>query len=880
MRPGLPAPSLLWFGSLRDASGHADEGRGFLRALEAHGAAPAARNLNWGTKEIELHERDQRILDRQLARTPAAPLVAVHQYLPSRRQITVDGVNVARAMFETDRMPESWLQPLLDRDEVWVPSAFNVDTFERSGIPRSKLRTVGGTLDFDLFAPGAEPLDLGVGDGRFVFLTNFDFSERKGWRELLRAWGRAFGADDGVALVLKTGSFYVDEAEVRSRISSFLRAEYGGRANGGLAPIELLTRTLPSAEMPRLYAAADAYVLPSRGEGWGRPYMEALAMGLPTIASRCSAHLEFMDEDASWLVDGQLVPVPDDAELFNGLYRGHRWFQADVDDLAAAMRSIAADPAAARARAALARPRLVERFGPHAVAGRMVDLARDVAERHGARSRASVTIRGEFGARHSLAVCNDGLADALEDSGHAVRRRDVDAAPIKDDEPAVSHSWPPDFTAASPGPAIVVLPWEFGAPPRAWVESARRQADRVWVPSEYVRRGYVAGGMPPGVVEVVPNGVDLERFRPDGPRHDLGRTASCVFLFVGGTTWRKGIDVLLAAWPSAFGPEDDVLLAVKDFGAASHYRGQTNGPQVLALAGRDDVAPVVYLAEDLGRDALPALYRAADVLVAPYRAEGFCLPALEAMACGLPVVHTGTGPTAEFVPPAAGWALPARQVPMPPEGALPPLAGEAYVQEVAPDDLAAALRAAADDAPGRRRRGQAGREAALGHGWSRAAAAARETLRTLTAEQLPLAREIAPAELDRRDHLVLFAPDWRAEERWTAALDAWARAVAPGDPVTLALHVGEGDAETLAARILARLEAAGHEPDALPDLALCPPGGAPLASLVLAADAVLVADPACAPPELVRRAARILAPDVGGLARYVRSLDGGVVLAA
>ena len=39
-------------------------------------------------------------------------------------------------------------------------------------------------------------------------------------------------------------------------------------------------------EMPALYAAADAFVLPSRGEGWGLPYMEAMAAGLPVIGTR------------------------------------------------------------------------------------------------------------------------------------------------------------------------------------------------------------------------------------------------------------------------------------------------------------------------------------------------------------------------------------------------------------------------------------------------------------------------------------------------------------------------------------------------------------------------------------------------------------------
>ena len=62
---------------------------------------------------------------------------------------------------------------------------------------------------------------------------------------------------------------------------------------------------------------------------------------------------------------------------------------------------------------------------------------------------------------------------------------------------------------------------------------------------------------------------------------------------------------------------------------------------------------------------MAALHRACDVMVLPYRGEGFCMPALEAMASGLPVIATAGGPTDEFVPEAAGWRIPSavRQIP-------------------------------------------------------------------------------------------------------------------------------------------------------------------------------------------------------------------------
>ena len=119
--------------------------------------------------------------------------------------------------------------------------------------------------------------------------------------------------------------------------------------------------------MPRLYAGADAYVLPTRGEGWGRPFMEAMAMGLPTIASRTGAATSSScTPRRPGSSTASSSTSPEDADLFNNLYHGHKWFEADPDELAGAMREIAGDPDAARAKAAPARAELIAPLRPRA----------------------------------------------------------------------------------------------------------------------------------------------------------------------------------------------------------------------------------------------------------------------------------------------------------------------------------------------------------------------------------------------------------------------------------------------------------------------------------------------------------------------------------
>jgi hypothetical protein len=410
------------------------------------------------------------------------------------------------------------------------------------------------------------------------------------------------------------------------------------------------------------------------------------------------------------------------------------------------------------------------------------------------------------------------------------------------------------------------------------VHSVRERVDRVWVPSAFVRDGYVASGMPPGIVDVVPNGVDLERFAPDGPVRDLGaERAGCTFLFVGGTIWRKGIDVLLAAWARAFAPGDDVRLVVKDFGVDSSYKGQTSGADVAALATRDDVAPVTYLHEDLPADELPGLYRAADVVVLPYRAEGFCLPALEAMACGVPVIHTAAGPTGEFCPPDAGWPLSSRRAAFEARTYAGPTAGPACALEVDPVVLARALREAAADGPAARaERGLHARRAAERLSWDAAGAIAAERLIELGHSAPPRwARAVVPAQLDTRGAAVLYAPDWNRPHTWEPVLRAWAATLDADDDATLVLAAPPGRRDALAADALAALQASGRAVEALPDVLLDDPAPDRLDGLVARCDAVLLDDSAphgAAHELLTRRALRTLDAHAPALATFAAQL--------
>jgi glycosyltransferase involved in cell wall biosynthesis len=259
---------------------------------------------------------------------------------------------VGRTMFETDRLPSDWVARCNGVHELWVPSRFNVETFSRAGVEPSKLRIVPEGVDGQRFRPGVPPLPW-QDDRSFHFLSIFDWQFRKGWDLLLRAYLTEFHRHEDVALVLKVYQYNLPHRNVAEEIAAFAERETGVPLSE-CPPVILLRNYVSDEEMPRLYAAADAFVLPTRGEGWGRPMMEAMACGLPTIATKWGGHLDFMHEQNAYLIDCQApVPVSDRNDI--GVFQGHCWAEPDVDHLRRLMRHVYTHREEAKARGACAR---------------------------------------------------------------------------------------------------------------------------------------------------------------------------------------------------------------------------------------------------------------------------------------------------------------------------------------------------------------------------------------------------------------------------------------------------------------------------------------------------------------------------------------------
>jgi len=163
--------------------------------------------------------------------------------------------------------------------------------------------------------------------------------------------------------------------------------------------------------------------------------------------------------------------------------------------------------------------------------------------------------------------------------------------------------------------------------------------------SRALRQSLIELGTAPDKIRVLRNGVDLTTFTP-GDRGAARASVGCsgtLLLSIGNLVPLKGHDLAIRALASLPGMR---LTIVGDGPEEGHLR---------ALAAESGVTDRVRFLGRLPQQALPDLYRAADVLLLLSTSEGWANVLLEAMACGTPVVATAVGGTPEVVAtPTAG----------------------------------------------------------------------------------------------------------------------------------------------------------------------------------------------------------------------------------
>ncbi|GLD91964.1 hypothetical protein PINS_up000497 [Pythium insidiosum] len=293
---------------------------------------------------------------------------------------------VGRTMFETDRVPKGWNDRMNKMDEIWVPTRFQEKIFRDGGVDAKRLHVLPEAVDVDFFDPDRveTPYDLAseitsraITSKTTIFLSIFKWEERKAWRILLKAYFQAFKKEDDVVLAILTSGYHssADTAKAfTDKVQTFVSQELG-QSLDELPFVHMVSPNLPQHQLPALYKAATAFVLPSRGEGWGRPHVEAMSMELPIIATFWSGTTEYMTEENSYPlnIDGLV-------EIKEGAFRGHKWAEPSTSHLIELLQRVRSHPEEARAKGKQARADMIAKYSPKIIGHLLLQYVERILE--------------------------------------------------------------------------------------------------------------------------------------------------------------------------------------------------------------------------------------------------------------------------------------------------------------------------------------------------------------------------------------------------------------------------------------------------------------------------------------------------------------------
>jgi len=197
----------------------------------------------------------------------------------------------------------------------------------------------------------------------FRFLHVSSCFPRKGVDVLLKAYGDAFEGKDDVILIIKTFPNPHNELYKWLQEAKKEHAVY--------PDILIIEEDLSKEELKALYKQCDAFVAPSRAEGFGVPLAEAMLSDLAVITTGWGGQLDFCSDATAWLIEYEFAPAQTHFKLFNSV-----WAEPSQNHLAQLMQEVYNAPIKQRLqKASKAKEFLLENASWQHVTKRLVDMA-------------------------------------------------------------------------------------------------------------------------------------------------------------------------------------------------------------------------------------------------------------------------------------------------------------------------------------------------------------------------------------------------------------------------------------------------------------------------------------------------------------------------
>jgi glycosyltransferase involved in cell wall biosynthesis len=212
-------------------------------------------------------------------------------------------------------LPVGWAQLFNTHAHLILPSSkFAYEILEQNNVKKERMVIVPHGYDPAVFHPNVLPIALSseVEDKRFKFLMVAAPHWRKGHEQMIKAYIEEFKGDEDVLLIIKSSMnsheapahFHIDLEKIKSSLEKTYKYKW--------PDIKLINYSVPS--LAGLYKYADAVVLPSKTECFSLTMLEAAMCKVPVITTEYGGHLDFLNQENSYLIDYVMKKCPKEGQ--------------------------------------------------------------------------------------------------------------------------------------------------------------------------------------------------------------------------------------------------------------------------------------------------------------------------------------------------------------------------------------------------------------------------------------------------------------------------------------------------------------------------------------------------------------------------------------
>jgi len=324
-----------YVGPMADFSGYGDANRSFVYALHEAGVDLTVEVLSYSGNTINYFGEKYKIIKSLANRNINYDIKIVHVPCDSYLKFLEPcKFHIGHLFWETDKMSPEWVWNCNLMDEIWTGSEHNKKAFENSGVWKP-IWVFPQPIDTDINIESYKPWKIPGHEG-FLFYSIFQWIERKNPRALIEAYLREFNRNEKVGLLIKTyrEKFLPEEKEMIVGQIQQWKKEVGKE---DAPPIYLSIELMDQEDVFRIHRTGDCFVLPHRGEGWGRPIAEAMLFKKPVIATNCGGIHDHLPEEVYLPLSYKLTNVF--GMEFAPWYReDQKWADVSVDELRGKMR--------------------------------------------------------------------------------------------------------------------------------------------------------------------------------------------------------------------------------------------------------------------------------------------------------------------------------------------------------------------------------------------------------------------------------------------------------------------------------------------------------------------------------------------------------------